>query len=234
MVKYNYKECHPLMSSMSKKDILKFLDESETLEFTKGQHIVNVRDEDTNLYLINSGSVRVTLFSNDGKDVSFIDIDTGGNFGEFSAIDGKPRSANVIALSDGEITVVPPNVFMTMLEKYPTACIAMLRQLTTIIRRLCDRIFEYSTLDVSNRIHLELLRLSKENLDLDGVARIINPPTQIEMASRVSCTREAVSREYKKLEKSGVIERAPKRLVIKDFNQLEELARTPTQKPFVA
>ena len=180
-------------------------------------------DNDTNLYLIDNGSVRVTLFSNDGKEVSFVDIDGGGNFGEFSAIDGKPRSANVIALSDTTITIVSPEMFIQILEKYPSVCIEMLQQLTTIVRRLCDRIFEYSTLDVCDRVQAELLRIARENLDFDGVARITNPPTQSEMASRVSCTREAVSRELKKLEDSGLIKREPKKLIIEDCKRLEDL-----------
>ena len=112
---------------------------------------------------------------------------------------------------------------METLEKYPAACIEMLRQLTVTIRRLCDRIFEYSTLDVSNRLHLELLRLGRENMDLDGIARVSNPPTQMEMASRVSCTREAVSREYKNLENLGVISRPRKKLIIDDYQRLQEM-----------
>jgi CRP-like cAMP-binding protein len=223
MYGYNYKECHPFLDTLSREDIERFLSRSETRRYKKGQHIVSVMDDDTNLYLIDSGAVRATLFSADGKEVSFVDIDTGGNFGEFSAIDGRPRSANVIALSDVKITVVPPKVFLETLEKYPAACMDMLRQLSAIIRGLCDRVFEYSTLDVPNRVHLELLRLGRENMDLDGIARISNPPTQIEMASRLSCTREAVSREYKNLENLGIISRSRKKLIIDDYQRLQEM-----------
>lgn len=223
MADYNKKECKTFLRLLTKADREAVLENSTHKEFKKGQQIVRVRDRDTNLYLINTGSVRVTLFSNDGKEVSFVDIDAGGNFGEFSAIDGQPRSANVIALSDTTISIIPPEEFYGMLEKYPTICIEMLQQLTAIVRRLCDRIFEYSTLDVSNRVQSELLRIAQENMDFDGVARIENPPTQTEMASRVSCTREAVSRELKKLEQAKVIKREPKRLIIEDCKRLQEL-----------
>ena len=225
MYEYNYKECHPFLGALKREDIESCLSRSESRSYKKGQQIVRVMDIDSNLHLINSGNVRVTLFSVDGKEVSFMDIDAGGNFGEFSAIDGMPRSANVIALSDVKITVVPPEVFMEILEKYPVACIKMLRQLTVTIRRLCDRVFEYSTLDVPNRLHLELLRLGRANMDLDGIARISNPPTQMEMASRVSCTREAVSREYKNLQNLGIIRRIRKKLIIEDYQRLQDMIR---------
>ena len=223
MADYNIKQCKTFLRLLSREDRREILKRSTNREFKKGEQIVRVMDRDTNLYLINTGSVRVTLYSNEGKEVSFVDIDAGGNFGEFSAIDGKPRSANVIALSDTTITVVPPSEFVRMLEKYPEVCIEILQQLTGIVRRLCDRIFEYSTLDVSDRVHTELLRLAKKNLDYDGIARVHNPPTQSELASRVSCTREAVSRELKKLENSGIIKREPKRLIIEDCKRLQEL-----------
>jgi CRP-like cAMP-binding protein len=191
--------------------------------FRKGQQIIRVKENDANFYLINSGVVRVTLFSTQGREISFVDIGPGGNFGELSAIDGMPRSANVIARSDTEITVISPELLVEVLKKFPDAGIELLRQLAAIIRRLCDRIFEYSTLDVSNRISLELLRLSARNLDLDGVARIHNPPTQLEMASRVSCTRESVSREYNKLKKLGIIRCRPKTLIVENFASLQAL-----------
>ena len=220
---YHKKDCKSFLSLITKEDRENLIEKSIARDYKKGDQIVRVKDLDTNLYLINKGQVRVTLFSSEGKEVSFVDIDEGGNFGEFSAIDGRPRSANVIALADTTITIVPPEEFLGILQKYPAVSMEMLQQLTTIVRRLCDRIFEYSTLDVSNRVHAELLRISKEHMDFDGIARIENPPTQSELASRVSCTREAVSRELKRLEDSGVIIRKPKKLIIEDCRRLQEM-----------
>lgn len=223
MAKDKSKQYKSFLRLLTEQDREQLLQKSFSKKFQKGKYIIRAMDCDTNLYLIDAGRVRVTLFSNEGKEVSFIDIAAGGNFGEFSAIDGKPRSANVIALSDTTITIVSPSDFLNILRKYPVVCIEMLQQLTGVVRQLCDRIFEYATLDVSKRIHAQLLRISKENLDFDGVARINNPPTHAELASRVSCTREAVSRELKRLEKSGLIKRQQKRLIIEDCNRLHEL-----------
>ena len=128
----NLKEGESFLRLVSKEDRKIILEKSETKRFKKNEQIVRELDTDTNLYLINSGRVRVTLFSTEGKEVSFVDIEKGGNFGEFSAIDGKPRSANVIALSDSEITILPPDVFLWILENYPTVCIEILRQITGV------------------------------------------------------------------------------------------------------
>ena len=220
MVEHNQHESFLLL--LTKEDRTQLLEKSSHRMFKKGEYIVRVMDLDTNLYLINSGNVRATLFSADGKEVSFIDIEAGGNFGEFSAIDGRPRQTNVVALSDTTITIVSPHDLLEVLQTYPTVCIEFLHQLVKKVRQLCDRVFEQATLDVNKRIHAQLLRIAKDNLDLDGIARIKNPPTQVELASRVSCTREAVSRELKKLENVGLIERNRRHLIIDYYKLLHE------------
>ena len=77
--------------------------------------------------------------------------------------------------------------------------LAMLPQLVTKIRGLTTRIYEFSTLAVSNRIQAELLRLATLGTR-DGMgARIAPTPTHTEIASRVSTHREAVAREFTRL-----------------------------------
>ncbi|MGI9310502.1 MAG: Crp/Fnr family transcriptional regulator [bacterium] len=191
--------------------------------YDKGEQIVREMARDHNLYFITRGRVRVNLFSRDGREVNFAHLGQGDHFGEISMIDGKPRSANVVALTEAEITIMPPRVFDRMLSAHPAVARALLVQLTEMIRRLCDRIFEYSTVGVNNRIHAELLRLAKDNLDLDGIARIADAPTHAQLASRVSCHREAVSREMKSLQNQGILARESRKLIVREIDQLQAL-----------
>ena len=191
--------------------------------YARGEQIVREREQDSNMYFIERGRVRVTLFSKDGREVSFANLEAGENFGEIAIIDGKPRSATVIALTETDMIIMPPQVFRRMLDSHPAVALELLQQLTAIIRRLCDRIFEYSTAGVHNRIHAELLRLARKNLDLDGVARIPGAPTHAQLASRVSCHREAVSRELKSLEKEGILVKKNRQLIIPDIRLLQQM-----------
>ena len=203
------------------------LGQSHRKTYKKGEHIVRFNDTDNNVYVIESGRARVTLFSSEGKEVSFVDLDSGDNFGELSVIDNKPRSANVIALGSTAILIIPPQVFMDLVTSHPGVCREILQQLTAVIRRLGDRIFEYSTLDVSRRIKLELLRLAREHTDYDGVARFPKPP-QADLASRLTCNREAISREYAILEKAGVLSRKRGKLIVEDIGALESMVAEHT------
>ena len=211
-----------ILRHLDRADLDELLSKCRIINFSKGRQVVRCQDADANLYIIENGKVRVTLFSPEGKEVSFVDLGAGRNFGEISAIDSKPRSANVIALTDCEILIVPPDVFMALVTRNPQVCLEVLQQLAAIVRRLCDRIFEYSTLDVAKRVRLELLRLARENTDYDGVARIPKP-NQGDLASLLTCSREAISREYSSLEQVGVLRRERNRLVVEDISGLESL-----------
>lgn len=191
--------------------------------YAKGEQIVRAMELDSRMYFIERGRVRVTLFSRDGREVSFANLEQGENFGEISIIDGKPRSATVIALTQTDMLIMPPQVFLRMLEQHPAVALEMLRQLTAMIRRLCDRIFEYSTVGVSNRIHAELLRLARQHIDLDGIARIPGAPTHAQFASRVSCHREAVSRELKSLENDGILMKKNRQFIIPEIQRLQQM-----------
>ena len=53
------------------------LGQSHRKTYKKGEHIVRFNDTDNNVYVIESGRARVTLFSSEGKEVSFVDLDSG-------------------------------------------------------------------------------------------------------------------------------------------------------------
>lgn len=194
-----------------------------TRRYPKGRQIISELDRGDNIYFIERGRVRVALFSSGGREVSFITLEAGENFGELAVLDGMPRSANVIALSDVEIMIMPSQVFHELLAGHPPLALATLRQLSAVIRRLCERVFEFSTVGVNHRLHAELLRIAREHVDLDGAARISTAPTHAQLASRISCHREAVSRELRSLEKNGVIIRDKRKLLVPQVARLQEM-----------
>src|SRR3546814_17331895 len=104
-----------------------------------------------------TGTVRVILFSSAGKEVAFRDIHAGECFGEYAAIDGAPRSANVVALTDVMIGSVSAETFRSILQEYPAVSLALLTSLIATVRSPSERIFESSTLVVNTRLPSYLL-----------------------------------------------------------------------------
>jgi CRP/FNR family transcriptional regulator, cyclic AMP receptor protein len=181
------------------------------------------------VFFITSGEARVTIYSLAGKAVSFRELGPGDVLGEYPAIAGGSRSASVEARTSCLVASMSAAAFRELLKTEPGVAQALLPQLVTKIRALTTRVYEFSTLAVNNRIQAELLRLA--NLASGGqgnTARIAPAPTHVEIASRVSTHREAVTRELNRLARIGIIERQSGALVVKDVDRLGEMVHEAT------
>lgn len=193
--------------------------------FSKNQVVVRVRDETNDVYFIVSGLVRATIYSVSGKEVTFRDIGPGEVFGDLSAIDDLPRSSTVVTLQDSLILSMSSAVFWKTMEAHPSVATVELKRLTALIRLLSDRVFEFTTLGVRNRIHAELLRLAQDHSTGDNTAEISPAPKHADIASRISTHREAVTRELNELEHAGLIERSGGAIVIRDVARLANMVK---------
>ena len=191
--------------------------------FKPNQRIINLGEHTQDVFFVIEGKVRITTYTSTGKEVTFQDMKAGQMFGELSAIDGETRSTNVVALADSILAVAPPESFFKILRDYPKVNERILRQLTGLIRKLGDRIVEFSALSVKSRIHAEIIRLARNNMLDENTAEIVPSPTHLDIANRISTHREAVSREINDLTKSGILKRTDGKLIVLDVSKLESL-----------
>jgi CRP/FNR family transcriptional regulator, cyclic AMP receptor protein len=192
--------------------------------FRAGQTVVGYQDDSHDLFFILAGKLKVTIFSEAGREVAFRELNAGQSFGELSAIDGQPRSANVIALTDATVVSMTAPDFVATLRHHPDVALATLRKLTLLVRALSERVHEFSE-KVEVRICHELLRLGREATVAGNGARLRPAPKHAEIASRINTHREAVSRLLSKLTKLGIVQRGRGELLIKDIQALASYAR---------
>ena len=123
---------------------------------------------------------------------------------------------------------MPADVFRTLLETQPTVTLAVLTQLVKRTRTVTRRVYEFSTLHVDNRIQAEVLRLATLAGRNGKEARIVPPPTHVEIASRVSTHREAVTREFTRLTRIGIVKRSGDALLVSDVERLTQMVQDAT------
>ena len=213
-------------------DLFRDLDQSECEQvaslikwkrYRKGTEVIAHKGRDDDVYIIASGRVKVTIFSFDGKEISYQELGPGETVGELSAIDQQPRTANVITLEASQIGILSRNNYWRLIDRYPSVAAASLKKLAGLARFLVDRVFQYGVLDVNSRIRMEILRLAEENRSQAGVVTIANFPTHKEIASRVNTHREAVTRELNELSRMGIIRQQQRVLTVLDLEKLTEL-----------
>ena len=175
----------------------------------------------TDIFFVVRGEVTAKNYSAAGREVTLNTIGRGQMFGEFSAIDGQPRSASVRTVGNAVVARMTSTAFRNLLARHPEMSLVFAEHLVAKIRALSKRVFEYSTLSVSNRVRAELLRMCRGQMDADGGTSIDPAPTHYELATRLSTHREAVSRELNHLASRKMIELGRRRIRVLDVKRLE-------------
>lgn len=191
--------------------------------FSAQETIIERDSISTDVYFLVRGSARVVNYSLSGKEITFDDLHEGQFFGELSALDGRPRSATVIAIEDSLIVSLKAQVFLDLVLETPRLAQRLLVRLASMVRAADDRIMDLSTLAAINRVQAELLRQARAEGD-DRNAAVIEPiPTHSDFASRVSTTRETVARVLNDLARQGIVERRRDALMIHDLQKLKQM-----------
>lgn len=212
-----------LFQELSEEDLEPIANLIRWKDFKKGSEVLHHLGQDDDVYFIVSGRVTTTIYSFEGKEISYQELGPGATFGELSAIDRLPRTANVITIEDSRFGVMSRIYFWQLVEQYPSVAAAALKRLAGLVRFLVDRVYQYGALDVSGRIRMEVLRLARQNMSNGDCATIENFPTHKEIASRVNTHREAVTRELNELTRLKLIEQEKRVLKVLSLSQLAEL-----------
>ncbi|MBI3075647.1 MAG: response regulator [Deltaproteobacteria bacterium] len=149
--------------------------------FSKGAFIIQKDAPGDDLYLIVSGCVKVTLYGEDGRELVLAELREGEFFGEMSLLDGKPRSAMVIALEPTEVLVVRRRDFLTILNRTPAMGAKIIEALCQRVRQADEKIERVASLAVSMRPEINA-QASGPGVHPGGAARVLVVDDHPEMA----------------------------------------------------
>jgi CRP/FNR family transcriptional regulator, cyclic AMP receptor protein len=193
-------------------------------DYQAGVEILSYLDVTTHVHFLIAGKVRVMVHAVNGKAIVFSDLNQGELFGELAAIDGLPRSATVTALAPVTVASLASAPFVQLLSDYPVLSMPLIRMLVANVRRLDERVLEFSTLNVQGRIQAELLRFARQGGECGSDSVLLEPaPSLSDLASRISSHREAVSRELSRLADMGLVRREPGGLRLLSLQRLASM-----------
>ncbi len=82
------------------------------------QTVMSRADVEHDCCFVLSGRLRVVALSPGGREVSFRDAAAGETIGEMAALDGRPRSATVVALQESLLARMRPADLKAMLRRH--------------------------------------------------------------------------------------------------------------------
>jgi CRP-like cAMP-binding protein len=189
--------------------------------YKSGARILDYGSDSREVFFVVRGAVTAVNDSPTGREVAFSTIGAGDCFGELSAIDGKPRSAGVVASEDTLLAILASDIFIELLQTRAGVAYKLLQRLTRMARAGSLRIMELSTMAASDRVYAELLRMARPDAAVPGRWVVRPLPPLREVASRVSTTRETVARALGQLYRAGLVRRRGRLLYLTDRDKLE-------------
>ena len=172
----------------------------ELRRYRKGHRLIEDGDRGDTLFIIVSGRLRAFGSGERDREITYGSYGPGEYLGEMS-LDGGPRSASVEALEACECVVVSSQTLLRHIAEHPEFALELLAKVIRRARVATLSMKQLALNDVYGRLVLLLNELAEPQPD--GQRLILERPTHREMANRLGCSREMVSRLLKDLEAGG-------------------------------
>jgi CRP/FNR family transcriptional regulator, cyclic AMP receptor protein len=193
--------------------------------FQRGQALFTEGDLAERVFLIERGWVTVTCTGLGGREIVLALRGPGDMLGELSALDGEPRSASALALSEVEAIVVSGSALARALDDADAAR-ELIRMLAARLRDADRKRLEFAALDTLGRVAWRLLELSERfgHESEEGIS-VELPLSQEQLAGWCGASRESTVKALASLRALGCITTGRRRVVIRDLDALRRHAR---------
>jgi CRP/FNR family transcriptional regulator, cyclic AMP receptor protein len=177
-------------------------------------------------YRIEDGLLKVAMVSRSGSERILAFLGTGAIVGELSMIDGRPRSASIVAVRDTALSFLSRAAFEAFAQRHPEVYQALVRVLATRLRETDVVVAAASFLPLKGRVASTLLDLA-ENFGQDvGSGRIVirQKIGQSDIAAMAGIARENVSRILNDWKRRKLVSRLSGYYCLENKSQLEHEA----------
>jgi CRP/FNR family cyclic AMP-dependent transcriptional regulator len=210
--------------SLAERDVDVILSRARSRRVARGAMILRRGEPNGGMIVIVSGRVRVSVVSEDGKEVALSVLGAGEVLGEMSLLDGEPSSADVTAQEDCVLLVIERGQFLDLLRHNCDLCLHLMALLTRRLRQTNAALEEIALLDLPTRLGRLLTRLAKDyGIPVRAGTRIEVKLSQKDLSTLVGASREKVNKQIRQWEEVGFLSKDSGRLVVVDANGLAPL-----------
>ena len=120
----------PLFAQVDRRRLRKLVRKARLAEFAPGERVLAKGESTDSLYVVLGGTATAVGTPAPRR------LRTGDYFGELALADGAPRSATVVATEELHVMALPARSVLRIARRQPAVTLAMLRDLSTQLRRL--------------------------------------------------------------------------------------------------
>lgn len=167
--------------------------------YETGQIILVEGQPSAGLFVIESGWLKVNKISIEGRELILKTIGPGESFSVVNVFSGEPNRANVEALEQTVVWLVPREAMLRLLDNNPDLAQLVIQDLAARVTHLIEFVEDLSL----RSVELRLARLILENAGDDILERHIWA-TQAEMSARLGTVPEVLSRILRSCPQKGL------------------------------
>jgi serine/threonine protein kinase len=109
--------------SLSKQSLKQLSERIHIGEYEAEEVIIRRGDPGDCMFVIASGSVKIPLLDEEGKQIMLAELGTGQCFGEMALLTGESRSADVVSATKSTCLVIPRNDFYSLVKTHPQVAV---------------------------------------------------------------------------------------------------------------
>ncbi|WP_108880046.1 cyclic nucleotide-binding domain-containing protein [Anderseniella sp. Alg231-50] len=189
----------------------------------KGATLFYQQDPGDALYVLESGSVEISILGESGKKLSLNVMRPPDVFGEVAALDGGPRTATATTLEPCVLWKFEQADIDTVIRSHPELASDLIKVLCARLRWVSQQVEDLAMLDIEARLASRLLILHGKFSDSDGCIRL----SQSELADFLGATRESINKTLQTWRAQDVIRMSRGAIWIENIDLLNEIATTP-------
>ena len=194
---------HPVFGALEPAQLEQLVSYARTRRVAAGTTLFSKGDPGTELFAVSAGTVKISVPAPDGREAMFNLLHPGEIFGEIALLDGRPRTADAMAMTDCELTVIERRDFLAFVHGEPNVALQLIALLCERLRIASEHYEEVVFLDLPTRLARILLQLAEQTEA--GAAEPKLKITQREISQMLGSTRESVNKQLRAWSKRGVI-----------------------------
>ncbi len=174
--------------------------------FNDGQLIFQRGDPGNSMMLVLQGQVKISILSEEGRELIFNIIQPGECFGEIALLDGQPRSADATAVGKCTLFTLMRQDFIPFLERHPRVAIRLMTLLCRRIRTVSTFTERLAFENLPTRLARLLIKLAETQGIVTPLGiRIAGKFSQQEIGNLVATSRESVNKQLRIWRTEGLL-----------------------------
>jgi CRP-like cAMP-binding protein len=155
-------------------------------------------DAGNGCYRVEDGLVKVTMMSRSGVERILAFLGPGAIVGELAIVDGRPRSASVVAVREAALKFLSRSIFEEFAGEHPEVYKNLVKVLATRLRLTDEAVAAGSFLSLKGRVARTLLELAEDFGRNVGSGRVVihQKIGQSDLAAMTGIARENLSRVF--------------------------------------